>query len=75
MELADAKRLKALEKENAELKKMLAESMLENRVLKEVNAKNGRPFAQKNSRIAYRCKAHMFGAKGLLLGGDARLKL
>ena len=39
MELADAKRLKELEKENAELKKMLAESMLENRVLKEVNLK------------------------------------
>ena len=34
MELADAKRLKELEKENAELKKML-----ENRVLKEVNSK------------------------------------
>ena len=34
MELADAKRLKELEKENSELKKML-----ENRVLKEVNAK------------------------------------
>ena len=39
MELADAKQLKSLEKENAELKKMLAESMLENRALKEVNAK------------------------------------
>ena len=39
MELADAKRLKELEKENAELKKMLAESMLENRVLKEVFTK------------------------------------
>ena len=39
MELADAKRLKELEKENSELKKMLAESMLENRVLKEVNSK------------------------------------
>jgi len=39
MELADAKRLKELEKESAELKKMLAESMLENRVLKEVNSK------------------------------------
>ena len=39
MELADAKRLKELEKENAELKKMLAESMLGNRVLKEVNSK------------------------------------
>ena len=34
MELADARRLKELEKENAELKKMLAESMLENRILK-----------------------------------------
>ena len=39
MELADARRLKELEKENAELNKMLAESMLENRVLKEVNSK------------------------------------
>ena len=39
LELADAKLLKELEKENAELKKMLAESMLENRVLKEVNSK------------------------------------
>jgi len=38
MDIADAKRLKELEKENAELKKMLAESMLENRVLKEVNS-------------------------------------
>ena len=39
MELADAKRLKELKRENADLKKMLAESMLKNRVLKEVNAK------------------------------------
>ena len=39
MDIADAKRLKELEKETAELKKMLAESMLENRVLKEVNSK------------------------------------
>jgi len=39
MDVADAKRLKALEKENAELKKMLAESMLDNRILKEINSK------------------------------------
>ena len=39
MDVADAKRLKELERENAELKKMLAESMLKNRVLEEVNAK------------------------------------
>ena len=41
MNLLDAKRLKELEPENAELKKMLAESMLENRELKEVNSKKG----------------------------------
>ena len=40
MDLADAKRLKALEKENGELKEMLAAFMLKNRVLEEVNAKN-----------------------------------
>ena len=39
MDLAEARRLKELEKENVELKKILAEAMLENRVLKEVNSK------------------------------------
>ena len=39
MDLADAKRLKELEKENGALKKMLAESMLKIRVLEEVNSK------------------------------------
>ena len=39
MDLADAKRLKDLEKENGEMKKMLAESMLKIRVLEEVNSK------------------------------------
>ena len=46
MDLADAKRLKELEKENAELKKMLGEAVLKNRVLEEVNAKNGKPSAR-----------------------------
>lgn len=35
MDEADAKRLKALEKENAELKKMYADAMLGQKVLKE----------------------------------------
>ena len=35
MEVADAKRLKVLEAENARLKKLLAESMLENEVTRE----------------------------------------
>ena len=34
MDVSDAKRLKALEAENAKLKKLLAESMLENEVTK-----------------------------------------
>jgi len=36
MEASDAKRLKALESENARLKKLLAESMLENEITREV---------------------------------------
>ena len=35
MDVSDAKRLKALEAENAKLKKLLAESLLENEVIKE----------------------------------------
>ena len=39
MEASDAKRLKALETENAKLKKLLAEQMLDNAMLRDVNAK------------------------------------
>jgi putative transposase len=35
MEVSDAKRLKALEAENAKLKQLLAEKMLENEVARE----------------------------------------
>jgi putative transposase len=35
MDVADAKRLKSLELENARLKKLLAESLLENEVTRE----------------------------------------
>ena len=39
MEVSDARRLKALEDENAKLKKLLAEAMLDNAMLKEISAK------------------------------------
>jgi len=39
MNVSDARRLKALEAENARLKKLLAEQMLDNAVLKDVAAK------------------------------------
>jgi putative transposase len=36
LEVSDARRLKALEDENAKLKKLLAEAMLDNAILKDV---------------------------------------
>ena len=41
MDVSDARKLKALEDENAKLKKLLAEAMLNNAVLKDVASKNG----------------------------------
>ena len=39
LEVSDARRLKALEDENRKLKKLLAEAMLDNAMLKDLNAK------------------------------------
>ena len=39
MEPSDAKKLRALEAENAKLKKLLAEQMLDNAMLRDVNSK------------------------------------
>ncbi len=39
MEPSDAKRLKALEDENGRLKKLLAEQMLDNAMLRDINSK------------------------------------
>ncbi|OQP83686.1 transposase [Rhizobium rhizosphaerae] len=39
MDVSDARRLKALEDENAKLKKLLAEAMPDNAILKDVTAK------------------------------------
>jgi putative transposase len=39
MDVSDARKLKALEDENAKLKKLLAEAMLDNAMLKDLNAK------------------------------------
>jgi putative transposase len=39
MDVSDARKLKALEDENAKLKKLLAEQMLHNAMLKDMNSK------------------------------------
>ena len=41
MEPSDAARLRMLESENGRLKKLLAEQMLDNAMLRDVNSKNG----------------------------------
>jgi putative transposase len=46
MEVSEAKRLKALEDENAKLKKLLAEQMLDVAALRELLGKNGRACRQ-----------------------------
>ena len=40
MDVSDAKRLRALEEENRKLKTMVADLMLDNKVLRDVNSKN-----------------------------------
>jgi len=39
MDVSDARKLKALEDENSKLKKLLAEAMLDNAMLRDVNSK------------------------------------
>ena len=39
MDVSDAKRLRALEDENGKLKKLLAETMLDNAILKDINSR------------------------------------
>jgi hypothetical protein len=52
MDVSDARRLKALEAENTRLKKLLAESMLENEVTREALRKNGnRPGASRADAV------------------------
>jgi len=41
MDVSEAKRLKSLEDENAKLKKLLADAMLDNSALKDLLGKNG----------------------------------
>ena len=50
MEVSDARRLKALEDENARLKKLLAEQMLDNAILKDVAAKKA--MSQQSAQLA-----------------------
>lgn len=55
MDITEAKRLKELECENSELKKMLTDSLLKSRVLEAINTKNGEHRAQATDGCLRRC--------------------
>ena len=65
MDVNEAKRLKELERENTELKKMLADSLLENRVLRFVNEKNYEPGAQEADGAGGDRRAPVLRAQGV----------
>ena len=52
MDVSDARKLKQLEDENGKLKKLLAEAMLDNAILKDVAAKNGDARVVKHAQTA-----------------------
>jgi putative transposase len=52
LEVSDAKRLRARENENTKLKKLLAEAMLDNAMLKEIAAKKMVPPAARREAVA-----------------------
>jgi putative transposase len=61
MEVSEAKRLRMLEDENRKLKKLSAESMLDNAAVKELLAKNGRARSEARSCRSFAWRA---GASG-----------
>jgi len=65
LQVSDARRLKTLEDENAKLKRLLAEAMLDNAILKDVAAKNGDARRQAGGGGACLCGARGEPAAGV----------
>ena len=65
MEVNEARRLKELERENSELKKMLAEEMLKNRVLSFVCEKSFEPGSPPGLRTRSGGRGDVFGTQGV----------
>jgi transposase InsO family protein len=66
MDVPEAKRLKQLEEENAKLKRLIAEAMLDASALRELPSKNGRARRQARGRRASAGRVGPVGAAGLL---------
>ena len=69
MEVSDTRRLKALTTENAKLKKMLAEQMLDVAALKEILGKTSEALFKEACRGLGHEREGLFAAAGLCAGG------
>ena len=58
MDVSEARRLKALEDENAKLKKLLAEAMLDNAMLKDIAFKKMVTPVAKRQAVAHLCQRY-----------------
>ena len=65
LEVSDARKLKALEDENGKLKKLLAEAVLDNAILKDIAAKKMVTPAAKREAVAHACLVHFEPAAGV----------
>ncbi len=74
MEVSDAKRLRVLEDENARLKKLLAESMLDVSTLKGEAVERTNRAKTADARLAARCRDLGDAAEGLLAAARVRAR-
>src|SRR3954447_25562897 len=74
MSTSEAKRLKELEKENARLKKLLAEQALDIDILKEVSRETSEPDPEESRRRARWAAARSFRASGVQGDRSAQIK-
>jgi putative transposase len=58
LEVSEARRLKVLEDENARLKKLLAETMLDNTMLKDIASKKMVAPAARREAVVHLCDTH-----------------
>ena len=64
VEVSGARKLKALEEENAKLKKLLAETMLDNAILKDVVAKKMVTSDARRDAVVRVCKCMLWASVG-----------
>lgn len=65
LEISDARRLRALEEENVRLKRLLADAMLDNAILKDVAGKNGDARREAGGGGSCLCRARSEPASGV----------